>query len=157
MPNQPTAERRHPIAKMTFKMTDGAGYDAGLRRRGSLTWWVSDEVIDGWQAAPRFRRRGQALYSDRAIEAGRMLGLAFHRPLRQTEGLMASLFEWLGVALSVLNHRILSRRAISLASISKGCRLPAGPVHRLIDSTRLKVCGAGERRQEKHGARARRP
>lgn len=45
---------------------------------------------------------------------------------------------------------------MSLASVSKGCRLPAGPVHLLIDSTGLKVYGAGEWLQEKHGARARR-
>ena len=45
---------------------------------------------------------------------------------------------------------------MSLASVSKGCRLPAGPVHLLIDSTGLKVYGAGEWLQEKHGVRARR-
>ena len=45
---------------------------------------------------------------------------------------------------------------MNLTSISKGCRLPAGPVHLLIDSTGLKVYGAGEWLQEKHGARARR-
>ena len=45
---------------------------------------------------------------------------------------------------------------MSLASVSKGCRLPAGPVHLLIHSTGLKVYGAGEWLQEKHGARARR-
>ena len=156
MPNKHNTERRHHIPKMKFKVTNWGEYDAGLRRRGSLTLWVTDEVIDGWQAAPRSSRGGQALYSDLAIEAGLMLRLAFHLPLRQTEGLMASLFELLGVALSVPDHSTLSRRAMSLASVSKGCRLPAGPVHLLIDSTGLKVYGAGEWLQEKHGARARR-
>ena len=141
---------------MKVKVTNGAEYDAGLRRRGSLTLWVTDEVIVGWQAAPRSSRGGQALYSDLVIEAGLMLRLAFHLPLRQTEGLMASLFELLGVALRVPDHSTLSRRAMSLASVSKGCRLPAGPVHLLIDSTGLKVYGAGEWLQEKNGARARR-
>ena len=98
----------------------------------------------------------QAIYSDLAIEAGLMLRLAFHLPLRQTEGLMASVFELLGVGLSVPDHSTLSRRAMSLVPISKGCRLPAGPVHLLIDSTGLKVYGAGEWLQEKHGTRARR-
>ena len=45
---------------------------------------------------------------------------------------------------------------MSLTSVSKGCRLSAGPVHLLIDSTGLKVYGAGEWLQEKHGVRARR-
>ena len=41
-------------------------------------------------------------------------------------------------------------------SISRGCILPGGPIHLLIDSTGLKVFGAGEWLQEKHGAKARR-
>jgi transposase len=156
MPNKHNTERRHHIPKMKFKVTNWAEYDAGLRRRGSLTLWVTDEVIDGWQAPPRSSRGGQALDSDLAIEAGLMLRLAFHLPLRQTEGLMASLFELLGVALIVPDHSTLSRPAMRLASVLKGCRLPAGPVHLLIESTGLKVYGAGEWLQEKHGARARR-
>ena len=86
---------------MKFKVTNWAGYDAGLRRRGSLTLSVTEEVIDGWQAAPRSSRGGQAIYSDLAVEAGLMLRRAFHLPLRQTQVLMASLFELPGVALSV--------------------------------------------------------
>jgi hypothetical protein len=43
-----------------------------------------------------------------------------------------------------------------MTSISKGCRLPDGPVHLLIDSTGLKIYGAGEWLQKKHGVRARR-
>ena len=151
MPNKYNTERRHHIPKMKFKVTNWAEYDSGLQRRGSLTLWVTDEVIDGRQAPPRSSRGGQALYSTLAIEADLMLRLAFHLPLRQTEGLMASLFELLGVALSVPDHSTLSRRAMSLASVSKGSRLPAGPVHLLIDSTGLKVYGAGEWLQEKHG------
>ena len=46
--------------------------------------------------------------------------------------------------------------ARSKESISKGCVLPDGPFHLLIDSTGLKVFGAGEWLQEKHGAKARR-
>ena len=45
---------------------------------------------------------------------------------------------------------------MKMESLSKGCRLPDGPVNLLIDSTGLKVYGAGEWRQEKHKVRARR-
>src|ERR1035437_1405686 len=85
-----------------------------------------------------------------------MVRLAFHLELRQTEGLMVSIFGLLGVLLSTPDHNTLSRRARKMASIAMGCRLPDGPVHLLIDSTGLKVSGAGEWLQEKHGARARR-
>ncbi len=82
MPNKHNTERRHHIAKMKFKVTNWVEYDAGLRRRGSLTLWVTGKVIDGWQAAARSSRGGQAIYSNLAIEAGLMLRLAFHLPLR---------------------------------------------------------------------------
>jgi hypothetical protein len=85
-----------------------------------------------------------------------MLRLAFHLALRQTEGLMASIFVLLDVPLSTPEHSTLSRRARTMESISKGCVLPDGPIHFLIDSTGLKVFGAGEWLQEKHGAKARR-
>ena len=84
------------------------------------------------------------------------LSMPFHLPLRQTEGLMASIFELLGVDQSVPDHSTVSRRAMTLTSLSKECCLPVGPVHLLIDSTGLKVYGADEWLQEKHGARARR-
>jgi hypothetical protein len=156
MPNKHNEKRRHHIPKMKFKVTNWAEYDAGLRRRGSLTLWVTDEAMANWRAAPRLTAGGQPCYSDLAIETGLMLRLAFHLPLRQTEGLMASVFELMGVSLATPDHSTLSRRAMTMASISKGCRLPDGPVHLLIDSTGLKVYGTGEWLQEKHGLRARR-
>ena len=76
-------------------------------------------------------------------------------PLRQTEGLMGSVFRLLGVALPVPDYSTVSRRAMKLPSISVG-RLPEGPLHVLIDSAGLKVYGAGEWLTEKHGSRARR-
>jgi hypothetical protein len=126
-----------------------AEYDAGLRRRGSLTLWVTPEVLGGWQAARRTTPGGQSSYSELAIETGMMLRLAFHLALRQTEGLMVSIFGLLGVPLSTPDHSTLSRRARKMESFSKGCILPDGPVHLLIDSTGLKVFGAGEWLQEK--------
>ena len=156
MPNKHNEKRRHHIPKMKFKVTNWAEYDAGLRRRGSLTLWVTKEAMDSWRATPRLTAGGQPYYSDLAIETGLMLRLAFHLPLRQAEGLMASVFELMGVSLATPDHSTLSRRAMMIKSISKGCRLPDGPVHVLIDSTGLKVYGAGEWLQEKHGVRVRR-
>src|SRR5664279_1624538 len=156
MPNKHNAVRRHHMPKMKFRVKNWAEYDAGLRRRGSLTLWLTPEVLDGWQAARRTTPGWQSSYSQLAIETGMMLRLAFHLALRQTEGLMVSIFELLGVPLSTPDHSTLSRRARKMASIAKGNILPDGPIHLVIDSTGLKVVGAGEGLQEKHGARARR-
>src|ERR1035437_8766689 len=156
MPNKHNASCRHHIPKMKFQVKNWAEYDAGLRRRGSLTLWITPEVLDGWQAARRTTTGGQSIYSELAIETGMMLRLAFHLALRQTEGLMASIFGLPGVLLSTPDHSTLSRRARTMKSISKGCILPDGPIHLLIDSTGLKVFGAGDWLQEKHSAKAHR-
>ena len=131
-------------SKMKFSVKNWAEYDAGLRRRGSLTLWITAEVLDGWQAARRTTPGGQPSYSELAIETGMMLGLAFHLALRQTEGLIASIFVLLNVPLSTPDHSTFSRRARKLESITNGCVLPDGPIQLLIDSTGLKVFGAGD-------------
>jgi Transposase DDE domain len=156
MPNKHNASRRHHIPKMKFRVKNWTEYDAGLRRRGSLTLWLTPEVLDGWQAARRTTPGGQSSYSKLAIEASMMLRLVFYLALRQTEGLMASIFVLLDVPLSAPDHSTLSRRARTIESICKGCVLTDGPIHLLIDSTGLKVFGAGEWLQKKHGAKARR-
>ena len=125
MPNKHNSSRRHHIPKMKFKVKNWAEYDAGLRRRGSLTLWVTPEVLSGWQAARRTTTGGQSIYSELAIETG----------------MMASIFGLLGVLLSTPDHSTLSRRARTMKSISKGCILPDGPLNVLIGSTGLKVFG----------------
>jgi hypothetical protein len=44
MPNKHNEKRRHHIPKIKFKVTNWAEYNAGLRRRGSLTLWVTDRA-----------------------------------------------------------------------------------------------------------------
>jgi len=56
---------------------------------------------------------------------------------------MESIFKLLSVTISVPDHTTLSRRATTMPSVSPG-RLADGALHLLIDSTGLKVYGAGE-------------
>jgi hypothetical protein len=44
MPNKHIGDRRHHIPKMKFTVRNWAAYDAGLRRRGCLTLWVTVEA-----------------------------------------------------------------------------------------------------------------
>jgi transposase len=155
MPHKHNAERRHHIAKMPFKVTNWAEYEAGLRRRGSLTMWINEAALDAWTAAPRSTPGGQATYSDSAIQTCLVLRTAFKLALRQAEGLMASVIELIGCELAVPDHTTVSRRAIKLPSIARAA-LPEGPLHVVIDSTGLKVYGAGEWLADKHGQRGRR-
>ena len=74
--------------------------------------------------------------------------------LRQTEGLIGSILHLLGLDLAVPDHSTLSRRAETLEMPPR--QVGSEPVHLLVDSTGLKLCGAGEWLIEKHGAKTRR-
>jgi len=93
MPHKHNAARRHHIGKMKFKVTNWAEYEAGLRRRGSLTLWITPEALAGWAAPRRKTRGGQPLYSDLAIETTLMLGMVLGLRLRQSEGLLSSVLD----------------------------------------------------------------
>ena len=84
-----------------------------------------------------------------------MLRTVFKLPLRQAEGLILSVVELLGCEMAVPDHTTVSRRAMTLPSIAE-VHVPDGPLHVLIDSTGLKVYGAGEWLVEKHGQKSRR-
>jgi hypothetical protein len=45
MPNKRNASRRQHIPKIKFRVKNWSEYDAGLGRRGSLTLWVTPEVM----------------------------------------------------------------------------------------------------------------
>ena len=115
MPNKFNAERRHHIPKMSFKLTNWAAYEAGLRQRGSSTLWVTEQAIDAWRAAQRSTPGGQATYSDSAIQTCLILRTACKLALRRAEGLMMSVVELLGRELAVPDPTTVSRRAIKRA------------------------------------------
>src|SRR3954449_3173541 len=154
MPHKYNAARRHRIPKRRYKVTNWQAYEAGLRQRGSLTIWFSEEAVAAWQAAPRTTPGGQARYSDLAVETALILRTVFHQPLRQTEGLVGSMLELMGLDLPVPDHSTLSRRARTLA-VAPAARTASGPRHLLVDSTGLKLGGPGEWLIEKHGTKRR--
>ncbi|MBM6582778.1 IS5 family transposase [Microvirga sp. BT689] len=155
MPFKAHAARRHRIPKQRYRVTNWAEYDASLRQRGSLTVWYTEEAIAAWRAEPRTTRGGQAHYSALAIRTALTLRAVFRLALRQTEGLIGSILKLLGLDLAVPDHSTLSRRAETL-EVPRPCSSSRGPVHLLVDSTGLRLCGPGECLVEKHGTRRRR-
>jgi hypothetical protein len=130
-------------------------YDAALIQRGSLTVWFTEEAVAAWHAPATGARGGQPIHSAIAIETGLALRLVFHQPLRQTEGLLRSIAEVLGIAIAIPDHTTLSRRSGGLTILQKPIER-AEPSHLLVDSTGLKVYGEGEWLDQKHGIRSRR-
>ena len=154
MPFKANQDRRHRIPKQRHRVTNWSEYDAALRQRGSLTVWFTDEAVEAWAAEPRTTRGGRPSYSDVAITTALTLRAVFRLALRQTEGLVASIIGLLGLDLAVPDHSTLSRRAETLRVPRP--RRGREPVHLLVDSTGLKLCGPGEWLVEMHGARTRR-
>src|SRR3954464_2037571 len=132
---------RHHIPRQKRKVTNWPAYDASLRQRGSLTVWFTDVAIAAWRADPRTTRGGQPWYSELAILTALTLKAVFRLALRQTEGLIGSVLRLLGLALSFPAHPPLSRRAETVKAPRP--RSAPEPVHLLVDSTGLKLCGAG--------------
>jgi transposase len=151
MPHKHT-DRRHHIPKMSFEVLNWPAYEAGLRRRGSLTLWIEDGALDRWQSCGP---GGQARYTDAAIQTSLMVRTAFKLPLRQAEGLMASVLTLMDLTISAPDHTTVSRRAVTLPVIQLA-PVPHGPLHVLIDSTGLQVYGAGQWLEAKHCAKSRR-
>src|SRR5215210_7041927 len=170
LPFKLNQDRRRHIPEQKRKVVNWREYDESLRRRGSLTVWFSDEVIEAWKASPRTGRGGRPAYSDLAILTGLTLKAVFRLAYRQTEGLIGSVIGLLGLDLAVPDHSTLCRRAETLEvprpkprgagagadDAAGGAGGGAEPLHLLVDSTGLKLIGAGEWLVEKHGAKRRR-
>ena len=154
MPFKANADRRRHIPRQRHRVTNWAAYEAGLRARGSLTVWFTAEAIAAWRSEPRTGRGGQPRYSALAITTALTLRAVFRLALRQTEGLIGSVLQLLGLDLAVPDHSTLSRRAETLAVPRP--KAGSAPVHLLVDGTGLRLCGAGEWLAEKHGTRRRR-
>lgn len=154
MPFKANQDRRHHIPRQRYRVTNWPEYDAALRQRGSLTVWFSEAAIMAWRAERRSTPGGQPRYSALAIATALTLRAVFRLALRQTEGLIGSIIRLLGLDLAVPDHSTLSRRAGTLKPVRPAPLTE--PVHLLVDSTGLRLCGPGEWLIEKHGARKRR-
>ena len=115
MPFKHNASRRHRILKVRRRITNWPSYEAGLRWRGDLTFWLDEAALSGWSAPRRRTRGGQPLYADMAVELVLTLRLVFHLALRQAEGFARSVLRLLGLDLSVPDHTTLSRRGRAFA------------------------------------------
>ena len=152
VPFKMNADRRHHIAQQRHQVTNWAEHDAALRQRGSLTVWFTDGAIAPWRAEPRTTRGGQPLLLCPGDHDGTELarrvppGAAPNRRADQVHYPPA---------------RSRSRRVGPLHVKPASRTLPvlrprssSAPVHLLMDSPGLLLCGPGEWLVEKHGAGA---
>ena len=105
---------QYKYAKSRYRVRNWPQYEAGLRRRGDVTVWFSEDAIEAWRAPANGRPGGQRKYADIAIEAALTIRMVFHLPLRQTEGFLQSLAGLLDVDLPIPDQTTLSRRLTGL-------------------------------------------
>ena len=151
MPFKHNASRRHRVPKARYRVANWPAYEAGLRWRGDVTFWLDEAAVAGWQAPRRTTPGGQPRYSDLAIELVLTLRLVFHLALRQAEAFTCSVLRLLGLELAVPDQTTLSRRGRGFAGRRRPAGRHEGPVHLVLDSTGLQLFGQGEWDAARHG------
>ena len=86
--------------KHCYKVTNWKEYNNALRQRGDITIWFTEEAIKNWRPARTGERGRSKEYSDHAIETALFLRQVFHKPLRQTEGMMRSIIQTMNIDIS---------------------------------------------------------
>lgn len=140
--------------KPLYRVKNWSAYEKALVQRGSITFWLSDDVEQIWLYSGEKQRGSQFDYSDKAIEIMLTIKEVFRLTNRQTEGFVRSVFAMLTIGLPVPDHSTLSRRGKTLK-----VRLPKksnGSLNLVLDSTGLKIYGEGEWKVRQHGYSKRR-
>jgi ribulose bisphosphate carboxylase small subunit len=133
--------------KSSYKVGNWKEYNESLVRRGDITLWFDEEVIDSWEHTNDEVKRGRPFtYSDSAIETLLMLRELFRLPYRQTEGLGRALMTLLDIDVPIPSFTLLAKRAAKL-QIALDISHVRGPIDVVVDSTGLKIVGEGEWRQ----------
>jgi len=144
-------------SKEKYRLTNWSAYNAGLKKRGSLTLWLSEDVAQQWYHQGEPQKGGQFIYANACMLLLLTLKVTFKLPFRQLEGFGCSLMALLRLDLRVPNYSQICRR-------QKGLNVPLGiqkqslsePVHLVIDSSGLKMYGEGEWKVRQHGVSKRR-
>src|SRR5215471_16845104 len=144
------------MKKHTYHIRNWSEYNASLKKRGSLTVWVSSEAVENWTADELTGEPGASpTYTDLAIETMATIQAIYRLPGRQTQGFLQSVFELMKLNLPVPDHSTLSRRRRGL-EITLPVKNLSNSLHLVVDSTGVKVYGEGEWKVRQHGVGKRR-
>jgi DDE family transposase len=135
-------------SRAVYRVTNWKKYNESLVRRGDITLWFAEDVIAAWEHANQKVKVGRPFtYSDTAIECLLALRELFQLPYRQTEGLGRSLVKLIGVEVAIPDFTSLAKRAAKL-NVCLEVVPTEGPIDIIVDSTGVKVLGAGEWRSD---------
>lgn len=139
--------------KKSYRVRNWKEYNEALVKRGSLTFWFSEEILTHWHSKDRSKSRGRPKkYSDMAITCGLTLKAVFKLTFRSVEGFIKSLMDRLKTEAETPDYSLLCKRQRTLQINLPRNRAKSGEgLHILVDSTGLKIFGEGEWKVRKHG------
>ena len=70
--------------KTKYRIRNWREYERGLRSRGDVTIWLSEDAIAAWVPPKNGLRGGQRRYSNLAVRTALTLRVVFSLPLRKT-------------------------------------------------------------------------
>jgi len=133
-----------PEFTFRYKVRNWPEYNRALVRRGQLTLWFDECAVAAWRDTARSRGPGRPnVYANAAIECALVLKSVFHLSLRATQGFLGSVVTLMRLELPVPDYSTMSRRQAGLAVSLPPASRP-GARHVVVDSTGVKVYGAGE-------------
>ena len=114
--------------KEKYQLTNWPSYNAGLKQRGSLTLWLSDELAQQWYHQGEAKKGGQLRYANDCIVLLLTLKVTFKLAFAQLEGFACWLMELLKVDLQVADDSQICRR-------QKGLNVPIGIQQRFMNES----------------------
>jgi hypothetical protein len=151
-------KRRYRMNKKLYRVRNWGEYNQSLVKRGSITFWFSEEALQQWKSTERSGKRGRPeKYSSVAIHCGLTLKVLLKLTFRATEGLIGSLLELLKWDLEVPDYSLLCKRQKELSlKLPRKARTNGEPLNIVVDTTGMKVYGEGEWKVRQHGTLKRR-
>lgn len=152
--NERKQSQKQTSKKKQYKVRNWKEYNESLVNRGRIEVWLDPKSLEKWKAKLQGKKGRAKLYTDFAIITTLRFGKVFGQKLRQTEGLLKSIFRTAETDLPVPDYSTLSKRGGDLDIV-----LPKNKKDKVIlilDSTGLKVYGEGEWKVRQHGASKRR-
>ena len=148
------------VKKAKVKKINWSAYNKELVRRGSITFWFSEDIAKHWYDVTSSGKGFLRVYTDIAIQTLSMVRFQYNLTLRGVQGFAESLTKLIPglFGLNIPDYSTLCRRMkksqVDMGKIRK--RAGKENIHVVIDSTGLKVFGEGEWKVRQHGYSKRR-
>jgi hypothetical protein len=139
-----------------YKVRNWSQYNESLKKRGSLSLWISEDAIEKWQSPKNSHFIGAPQqYSDDAILCIMALKVVYSMPYRQLIGFVQSIFVLMQVTLKIPHFTTVATRAKQLGKYCKRISKNS-PTDLVFDSSGFKIYGEGEWKVRQHGKQKRR-